>query len=342
MAAALLAAALFGASAPAAKILLGGMEPLPLAALLYLGGGLGALGPGILIRLRDGGAGHEAAIGRGDLPWLAGTILFGGIVAPVLLFTGLRTTSAPVASLLLNFEAAATTLIAVFVFREWVGRRVWIAIGCITFGSVLLIRDAGAAIGLSVGATGIIGACISWGLDNNITRAISGKNPLAIAMSKGLIAGSVSLCLAILVRSAVPSIQMTAAALLLGVLCYGTSTVLFILSLRDLGAARTSALFATAPFVGTVLSFLIFRGPPDLFFIVAFIVMAAGALLLYLEEHSHLHRHERLEHEHRHRHDDGHHDHLHREKMPAEHSHVHVHEPVEHSHSHAPDLHHRH
>lgn len=340
---ALLAALLFGISAPLAKVLLGDVAPIPLAGLLYLGSGLAALTWLALQNRRE--AAGEAQLLRGDLPWLVGAILVGGVAAPIILMFSLQATPAATASLLLNFEGVATTLIAALVFREAIGRRVWGAIGLITLASSILSWESTGQWGLSPGALGILLACGLWGLDNNFTRNISAKNPLTIVAWKGLGAGTFSVLLALLLGQPFPGVAVTLRALLLGSVSYGLSIMAFILALRDLGAARTSALFSTAPFIGMTLAFVIFREPLTTPFLLALPVMIAGTLLLVGEAHQHEHQHARLAHEHRHRHDDAHHTHEHAPgEVPAHgwHSHAHAHAPETHAHPHTPDLHHRH
>ena len=257
----------------------------------------------------------------------------------------LRTTPAGTASLLLNFETLATTLIAALAFREATGRRVWVAVLVITSASLLLSLRPNDLWGLSGGALAVIGACGLWGLDNNLTRKISAKDPITIVAIKGLTAGTFSLLLALSVRSSLPSVRVGLAAMLLGCVSYGLSIALFVRALRDLGAARTAALFGTAPFIGAILSFVVFTDVPTPFFLVSCFLMVVGAALLLGETHQHRHEHPVLDHDHRHRHDDGHHYHVH---MPGEisasgyHSHPHRHAPTTHTHPHTPDLHHEH
>jgi len=341
---AILAAILFGASTPLAKLLLGETDSIVLAALLYLGSGVGA---GLLVASRKflGGSGSvEARIRRADLPWLIGAVLAGGVAAPIILLLGLKNTSAASASLLLNFEGVATTLIAALVFKEAIGKRTVFAISLITLASILLTWQPPAARAFSVGALGILGACLLWGLDNNFTRNISSKNPLAIVAIKGLGAGTFSLVLAFFLGKSLPGVTQTLWALLLGFICYGLSIALFILALRNLGTARTSTLFGLAPFVGMLISLAIFRETPQSLFFYSLPLMVTGAWLMLRENHWHIHLHERLEHEHRHTHPDEHHVHAHADNdfFIGEHSHTHVHETIDHSHGHAPDLHHRH
>ncbi|MEO8611044.1 MAG: DMT family transporter [Chloroflexota bacterium] len=341
---ALLAAVLFGASAPLAKLLLGEVEPISLAAFLYLGSGIGVL---LFKGIRHSGtpeAESEAQIKRSDWGWLAGSVFAGGVAAPIVLLFSLRSTPAATASLLLNFEGVATSLIAALFFKESLNRTAVWAILCVTTASILLSWDVSGQWGLSLGALGILSACVLWGVDNNLTRNISAKDPLSIVLVKGLGAGSFSLLLTLLLGNSLPRLTIMLGAMLLGSISYGLSIVLFIRAMRGLGAARTSALFGIAPLAGVLLSFLLFRETPNTLFIIALPLMIVAALLLFREKHNHKHVHEAVTHEHRHRHDDGHHNHDHPEMMSRSltHSHVHTHEPIEHEHPHVPDIHHRH
>ena len=339
---ALLAALLFGASAPLAKLLLGEIDPIPLAAFLYLESGIGLLLYRLIQRMQKGFLEVEAKINRNEIKWLVGAIIAGGVIAPIVLMFSLRNTSASTASLLLNFESVATTLIAVIAFKESIGKRIWFAIALITSASVLLTWDFKGEWGLSIGALGVIIACTLWGIDNNFTRNISAKDPLITVTIKGIAAGCFSMILAVLTESKFPDPKIILGALLLGFFSYGLSIVLFIFAMRNLGASRTSAIFGTAPFVGAILSFIIFRELPNTSFYLAVPIMLAGAILILGEEHEHKHLHKFLEHEHRHKHADEHHTHAHLVNEDLEHSHVHIHEDIEHSHSHTPDIHHRH
>jgi drug/metabolite transporter (DMT)-like permease len=336
----LLAAILFGAGTPLAKSLLGTMDPIALAGLLYLGAGVGA---GLVLAVRR----HPIAIPRGKEAWiLAGAVLAGGVAAPILMMAGLRSTPAATASLLLNFEAVATAWIASKVFGEAIGRRAWAATALVTGAACLLVWRADEPWGLSAGAAGIAAACALWGLDNNLTRLVHAADPLVIVGVKGLAAGSFSLVLGRILGANLPRPGIVAAAMLLGSVSYGLSIVLFVRALRELGAARTGALFGTAPFAGAILSWLLLREAPSAAVLAAFPLMAWGAFLLLTESHRHLHHHREMVHVHSHTHDDGHHDHAHEPGMVVvpgvPHTHPHRHAPRTHDHPHAPDLHHRH
>jgi drug/metabolite transporter (DMT)-like permease len=339
---ALASAALFGASTPLAKLLLGAVDPWLLAGVLYLGAGLGlALARPWLHRLGEGGA-AEAPLRRSDLPWLAAVVLFGGVLGPVLLMLGLARTDAAAAALLLNLESLATLAIAWLVFRENVDRRIFLGAMAILAGAIVLSWSGGGA-GLSWGALLIAGACLSWGVDNNLTRKLSAADPVQIAMLKGLVAGPVNLALALAQGASLPSTGPVLGGLLVGFLGYGASLALFILALRHLGTARTGAYFATAPFVGALLAVPLFGEPVTLRLLVAGALMAFGVWLHLTERHEHEHAHEPMEHEHPHVHDE-HHRHAHGPDDPAgePHMHRHRHARLVHRHPHYPDLHHRH
>jgi drug/metabolite transporter (DMT)-like permease len=334
------AAGLFALSVPLAKLLLGEVAPLPLASLLYLGAGL-STGISLLFTPHRG---HEARLKRADLPWLLGAALAGGVLGPISLLYGLQGTPAATASLLLTSENVATALIAALLFGEFVGRRAWAAIGLITVGVGFLSLTPGGQWGFSPQALLVLLACLMWGLDNNLTRHISLRDPRAIVVAKGLLAGSFSLSLGVWWGATLPPLRYALLGLALGAVSYGLSILLFVRALRSVGAARTGALFGLAPFLAAALSLLLFREPPSWGFFAALPPLAGGAYLLLVERHVHLHVHQPLAHEHRHRHDDGHHLHPHPPGVAPQgpHSHFHVHPRLVHSHPHFPDIHHRH
>lgn len=333
-------AALFGASTPAAKLLLTGADPWLLAGLLYLGSGLG-LGALILVR-RLAGAARPAPLARADLPWLAGAVLAGGVVGPLLLLRGLAAVDASTASLLLNLEGLATMAIAWLVFREGVDRRLLLGAAAILAGAVLLSWQGGAGAA-GPGVALIVGACLAWGIDNNLTRNVSGADAMTIAAIKGAVAGSVSTALALAAGASLPALGLAAMAGLVGLLGYGVSLVLFVRALRELGAARTGAYFSTAPFLGAAIAVVVLGEPVSAGLAAAAVLMALGVWLHVTERHDHLHAHEPMEHDHLHVHD-AHHGHVHRPHDPSGEPHVHPHRhaPLVHRHPHYPDLHHRH
>jgi len=339
--AALLAAILFGVSTPLAKGLLQGVSPQVLAGLFYMGSGVGLAS---LTHLpRRGAVLKEAPLTRRDVPWLSGAVVFGGVLAPVLLLTGLQQTPASNASLLLNLESVFTVALAWIAFHENIGRRFTMSLGTILIGSVL-ISWQGVSLGSSiVGPVAVVVACLCWAVDNNLTQKVSTGNPIQIAAIKGLVAGSVNLLLGVWLGSAWPNTFFLATALVVGFFSYGLSLVLFVLSLRTLGTARTGAYYSTAPFIGAILALLVWREPITPIFAAASGAMAAGVLLLMTERHAHLHAHEPLVHVHLHVHDE-HHQHRHHPNDPPgePHSHLHDHVELTHSHYHYPDIHHRH
>ena len=340
---AILAALLFGASTPFSKLLLGQIDPLLLAGLLYLGSGIG-LAIWIVFQHRVLKAkNQEARLQPKDLPWLAGAILAGGVVAPILLMLGLAVTPASSASLLLNLEGVLTALLAWFVFKENFDLRIFVGMAAILAGGVLLSWQSRPELGVPWGALGIVGACLGWAIDNNLTRKVSASDPAQVAAIKGLVAGSTNTLLAFVTGARLPSTSGLVAASLLGFLSYGVSLTCFVLALRHIGTARTGAYFSTAPFIGAALSLVILHEQPSFVFWIAGALMALGIWLHLTERHVHLHRHEPLEHEHLHWHDE-HHRHAHTPNDPPgePHSHRHRHEELTHAHPHYPDLHHRH
>lgn len=339
---ALASAALFGASTPAAKALLGTVHPAVLAGLLYCGAGLG-----VAILRRTGlfanKSAPEAALQRADIPWLASAILCGGIAGPLLLMAGLARTDASTASLLLTLEGAATALMAWFVFKENFDLRIAAGMACLLAGAVILSWTGAPTLqGLS-GPLAIAGACIAWGLDNNLTRKVSLSDPLQIVELKGLVAGPLSLALGLWAGGEIPVVQPLLVAMLVGFAGYGVSLALFIVALRHLGTARTGAYFATAPFLGAAAAVIALSEPVTFQLAAAGAVMAAGVWLHLTERHEHEHVHEEMAHSHPHVHDE-HHRHLHDGSEPPgePHTHFHRHERMKHSHPHVPDMHHLH
>lgn len=340
---AILAAVLFGASTPFSKLLLGQINPLLLAGLLYLGSGAGlTLWIGfqrLILKAKN----QEAGLCVQDLPWLAGAILAGGVVAPILLMQGLAVTPASSASLLLNLEGVLTALLAWFVFKENFDQRIMLGMAAILLGGVLLSWQSRPELGVPWGAIAIVGACFGWAIDNNLTRKVSAADPAQVAALKGLVAGTTNVLLAFSIGARLPSIPGLTGAALLGFLSYGVSLTCFVLALRHIGTARTGAYFSTAPFIGAILSLAWLHEPVSWLFWIAGGLMILGVWLHLTEHHAHLHRHESLAHDHLHWHDE-HHQHAHTPTDPPgePHSHVHRHEELVHAHEHYPDLHHRH
>ena len=342
----LLSAALFGVSTPLAKLLLGDVRPVALAGLLYLGVFLGLSAYSVTRRVigpqRGSPGGREARLEKKDLPWLAGAVLAGGIVGPVCLLEGLSRISGFSASLLLNFEGLATALIAVFLFGENAGRRTWLALALMTAAGVMLAWNPGQGRFSLTGPILILVAMIGWGLDNNLTRHISDKDPVAIARIKGLVAGAASTAAAFILGQGFRLGPAAAYGLVIGAVCYGLSLVLFIRALKGLGAFRTGAFFSLGPFAGSLASLVLLRDAVRWPMAAAGTLMAVAVALIAGERHIHTHRHERMTHAHSHTHGDLHHRHPHDGPVQEPHTHEHVHEGTEHAHGHWPDTHHRH
>ncbi len=341
---ALLAALLFGASTPFAKLLVGQVEPVLLAALLYLGSGIGLSLWRWLRGLAGQGARGGASLTASDLPWLAGAVFAGGIIGPVLLMTGLRYVSGATASLLLNMEGVLTALLAWFVFHEHFDRRIFVGMVFIVCAGVLLAGGGGYALDASWGALCVVAACLCWAIDNNLTRKVSASDAVQIAAVKGLVAGTVNLAFALLwLGLPLPAPIEFAAAGIIGFSGYGLSLVLFVLALRHLGTARTGAYFSAAPFAGAIIALLMLGERPDPVFWIAAALMAVGIWLHLTEAHDHAHTHAALSHTHPHRHDE-HHQHTHDFPWDGRepHTHPHEHVPLTHNHPHFPDIHHRH
>lgn len=351
---ALLAALLFGITTPFAKGLLIEISPVLLAGLFYLGSGLGLgiylLTTHLTAKFTGQKKSSEASLQKSDLPWLGGAIIFGGIIAPALLMFGLASTKASSASLFLNLEGVFTALIAWFVFRENFDKRIFLGMVAIVTGGIILSGgevDATAAAANFSGVLLIVGACLGWAIDNNLTRKVSNANPAQITCIKGLFAGLVNVSLALFIQAesaALPNPSDIFAALFVGFLGYGVSLALFVLALRHLGTARTGAYFALAPFVGAAIAIVILNEPMTWAFLAAACLMAVGLWLHLTENHYHLHLHQRMQHEHKHTHDE-HHQHAHddaKDTSGAPHTHSHTHEPLEHRHTHFPDAHHQH
>ena len=342
---ALAAALLFGASTPLAKLLVGDVPALLLAGLLYLGSGLGLT---LLLGLRwarERASGQTKTlldIPRQEVPWLIGAIVFGGMLGPALLMLGLTQTSGAAASLLLNVEGVLTAVIAWVAFKENADRQIVLGMMAIVAGGVLLAWEPGVAA-LSAGALFILGACLCWAVDNNLTRKVSTNDAMLVAGLKGLVAGACNTALALAHGASLPALPTVGASLLVGFFGYGLSLTLFVVGLRMLGAARTGAYFSVAPLFGVVISLALWPSAPAPLFWAAASLMALGVWLHVRERHLHEHSHEPLEHFHPHRHDE-HHQHAHDfDWNSAEpHAHQHRHEVLTHKHPHYPDIHHQH
>ncbi len=331
-----MAALLFGAGTPLAKWLLDAVDPWLLAALLYLGSGVGLM---VYRRLSHA---PEVRLPRNDLPWFAGAILAGGIVGPVLLMIGLNGLPASGASLLLNTEGVFTALLAWFVFKENFDWRIALGMLAIVTGAAVLSWQGEARFAGLWPTLAVLGACFAWGIDNNLTRKVSITDATWIASVKGLVSGTVNLILAFSLGASMPALLTLAGAMVVGLLAYGVSLTLFVVALRHLGTARTGAYFSAAPFFGALLALLTGESV-TMPLLVAGVLMALGIWLHLTEHHEHRHTHEAMVHDHEHIHD-AHHQHEHDYPVTSgsKHRHQHRHEPMTHAHPHFPDVHHRH
>jgi drug/metabolite transporter (DMT)-like permease len=334
--AALSAALLFGAGTPLAKLLLESVNPWLLAGLLYFGSGMG------LTLYRQLSGAPTVRLVRSEVLWFAGAIAAGGMIAPVLLMIGLTGMPASGASLLLNAEAVFTALLAWVAFKENFDKRIALGMLAIIAGAVVLSWPEHTGFGSFWPALAVLGACLAWGIDNNLTRKVALNDATWIASIKGLAAGSVNLALAFSLGVSLPSLPNIAGAMLLGFFAYGVSLALFVVGLRQLGTARTGAYFSVAPFFGAILAIAL-GDPVTVPLLIAGALMMAGIWLHLTERHEHEHQHMVLEHEHEHIHDE-HHQHLHDAQTGSEikHSHRHRHEDLKHTHPHYPDAHHQH
>ncbi len=279
------AAVLFGAGTPLAKLLLGEVSPWLLAGLLYAGSGLG-LGVYRLIA-RPG----RVRLARGDVLPLVGAIGFGGVLGPVLLMFGLSSMPATGASLLLNAEGVFTAVIAWVVFRENVDRRIALGMAAIVAGAVVLSIPTGADFGAVWPALAILGACLCWGIDNNLTRKVAMTDASWLAAVKGGVAGPVNLIIAFLLGAQLPALPAIGAAMVVGFFAYGVSLVLFIVALRHLGTARAGAYFSVAPFFGAALAVAL-GAAVTIPLIIAAALMGVGVWLHLTERHEHEHTHD--------------------------------------------------
>lgn len=275
---AILAAALYALNAPVSKLLLQNVPPTMMAGFLYLGAGIGMTAMG-LVRSKTVHGSREMQLTKKDLPYTLGMVIL-DIAAPIFLMIGLTRTSAANASLLNNFEIVATSLIALLIFKEKIGKRLWIAIGLITLSSILLSVEDASSFQFSFGSLFVLAACVCWGLENNCTRNLSHSDPLEIVVIKGFGSGIGSVVIGLAVGEALPLWGDILKILLLGFVAYGLSIYFYVYAQRDLGAAKTSAYYAIAPFIGVLLSFLVFRKIPGMLFFIALAVMIAGTWLV--------------------------------------------------------------
>lgn len=344
---AVFAALLFGVSIPLTKFIVDKIDPWLLAGFLYLGAGIGlSLFVKVKKILFGGAVRSETPIPQRERKWLVCAIFFGGLLAPVFLMYGISRSQGAIAALLGNVEVVFTSFFAWYVFREQFDKRVFLGMLSIVSGSVVLSWDFSAGIDAFIGPLLIVLACMCWAIDNNLTRKISASDPFQISIVKSWAAGLTNTAIALLAgKFYLPAAYVVFGALTIGFFSYGISLVFFVLSLRHIGAARTGAYFATAPFIGAFVAALFLHEPITLKLLAGALLMGLGAILYLTEKHSHEHIHESIEHDHAHSHD-LHHRHMHEnDEEVAEgkvHAHRHRHERLIHAHPHYPDTHHWH
>lgn len=289
IASALLAAVFYAINIPLSKLLLGHVEPTTLAALLYLGAGVGVGILSLAVREAPG-----ERLGKRDLAYVIGMIVL-DIAAPIFLMLGIRYGTSANASLLGNFEIVATTVIALVLFHEAVTKRLWCAIGLISLASILLSFDGADSFRFSAGSVLVLLATVCWGFENNCTRCISTKSTYEIVILKGVFSGLGALGVAFLCGERLPEVPYIGLAMLLGFVAYGLSIFLYVRAQSALGAAKTSAYYAAAPFVGALLSFVLLQERLTGMYLIALAVMFAGAALVVadtlIRHHAHLHVH---------------------------------------------------
>lgn len=335
---AILAAALYAINIPLSKLLLTQVQPTMMAAFLYLGAGAGLF----LFGLLSGNKQQGEPLTRKELPYTIGMVVL-DIAAPILLMLGLHRTNSAHASLLNNFEIVATSLIALFAFKEQISRRLAIAIVLVTVASAILGFEGAGSFRFNSGSLFVMGACCCWGLENNCTRMLSSKSSVQITIIKGICSGLGSLAVALIIGERIPGPVWIAAVLVLGFVAYGLSINFYIKAQKDLGAAKTSAYYSIAPFLGVVFGVLLLGERPGIQFYLGLMIMIGATVLMvrdtialqhshaHIHVHTHEHRHGDLVHSHEHSHAHTH-THIHAEDESA---HAHTHESIEgHNHAH--------
>ncbi|MBR3449036.1 MAG: DMT family transporter [Oscillospiraceae bacterium] len=273
---AIAAAVFYALNVPCSKLLLDKITPTFMAALLYLGAGAGV---GIMYLFHHKHEAQTERLEKKDLPYTVGMVLL-DIIAPILLMLGVKLGTSANASLLGNFEIAATTLIALFIFKEKVSRKLWVAIGLITLSSIILSFGGEDSFTFSVGSLLVLGATACWGLENNCTRSISDKSNYQIVTIKGFGSGTGSLIVAVIIGENLPEIKYILPAVILGFVAYGLSIFTYIRAQKTLGAAKTSAFYAIAPFIGAMLSFIFLCESLTITYMIAFGIMVLGTVFV--------------------------------------------------------------
>ena len=323
---AVLAAVFYAINMPASKVLLNKVEPTLMASFLYFGAGVGI---GIIYFLNNSKSKENEKLTRNDLPYTIGMIVL-DIIAPILLMFGLTNTTSANASLLNNFEIVATSIIALFIFKEAITKWLWIAIFLITISSMLLSFENLSSLKFSWGSIFVLLAAVCWGFENNCTRNISSKNTYEIVMLKGIFSGLGSFIIAMIMGESVPSVKYIMIVLTLGFVAYGLSIFFYIRAQNELGAAKTSAYYAIAPFVGTFLSFVFLKEILTVNYIIALIIMIMGSSIIVIDtmmvENANMHTHTFV-----HTHDGSTQSHI----IKHSHEHSHLGKDIKHKHFHS-------
>lgn len=326
---AVLAAALYAINVPVSKLLLAHVEPTMMAAFLYLGAGVGLLLYGLIQKMAGKGQAQER-LTKKELPYTVAMVVL-DILAPILLMLGIERTNSANVSLLNNFEIVATSIVALVIFKEIISKRLWMAIGLVVISSVILSFEGSGAFVFNEGSLFVLGACICWGFENNCTKMISNKSSVEIVVIKGCFSGMGSLIVALFIGEQIPALQWIVAVLILGFVAYGLSIHFYIMAQKDLGAAKTSAYYSVAPFLGVAFSMILLGERPALQFYIACVIMMIATVLMIKDSIALQHTHE---HEHVHTHEHRHGDMVHTHEHIHRHTHIHVHEGEEETHTH--------
>lgn len=332
---AILAASLYAINIPLSKLLLNHVGPTMMASFLYLGAGIGIFIYSAFEKILNQNAKREA-LTKKELPYTIAMILL-DIAAPILLMFGIKATHSANVSLINNFEIVATSIIALVVFKEVISKKLWIAISLVTVSSVILSFQGKGAFSFNYGSLFVLGACLCWGFENNCTRMISNKSSLEIVIIKGTFSGLGSLAVALLIGEKTPPIIWILVVLILGFVSYGLSINFYIMAQKDLGAAKTSAYYSIAPFLGVTFGILILGERPKMQFYIALIIMIISTWFMVKDtiqlQHEHSH-----EHTHTHEHSHGNETHIHEHTHVHSHSHIHNSDSKNHSHKHKDEL----
>lgn len=333
---AIVAAALYAINVPFSKILLEYVEPTMMAAFLYLGAGLGMLVYSVVTKATGKEVPTEP-LTKKELPYTIAMVVL-DIIAPILLMFGIKSSNAANVSLINNFEIVATSLIALFVFKEVISKRLWIAIVLVTAASVILSFEGAGSFEFNIGSLFVFGACLCWGIENNCTRMISNKSSVEIVVIKGTFSGLGSLAVALTIGENIPSVLWMMCVLLLGFVAYGLSIYFYVMAQKDLGASKTSAYYSIAPFLGVAFGMLILGERPAIQFYVALVVMIISTYFMIKDTIELQHTHE---HTHTHTHEHSHGAMVHSHEHTHTHTHIHVHgeDRDNHEHNHKAMLH---